>query len=394
MTRASHAVEAAGATTWDALVVGAGPAGALAARQLALSGARTLLVDAKAFPRAKVCGACLNGRALAVLHDVGLGSLVTRLGGVGLGELRLHFRGRTARLPLPAGAALSRGKFDAALVDAAWEAGAQFLPETRAIVADREAGVRRVVLKPQGAQTPTVASARVVLVATGLGHQDFKDESIARTEVAAWSRIGAGCVVTDYPEVYTEQTIFMAVGAHGYVGLVRVEGAQLNLAAAFDRDFVRASGSPGRAAARLLAEAGLPPLAALDQADWQGTAGLTRRTRPVAAERVFLLGDATGYVEPFTGEGMGWALSSAVAVTSLARRAIAGWDDSLARDWGTLHQRQVGRRQRLCHGLAWLLRRPRLDRVAFELLTRAPGMARLMIGRVNAAPAFSQEHRS
>ena len=68
-------VETAVSQKWDALVIGAGPAGALAARQAALSGKRVLLVDSKSFPRPKVCGACLNGQALVVLQSVGLGSV-------------------------------------------------------------------------------------------------------------------------------------------------------------------------------------------------------------------------------------------------------------------------------------------------------------------------------
>ena len=42
---------------WDVVVIGAGPAGAIAARQIALAGARVLLVERKSFPRRKVCGA-------------------------------------------------------------------------------------------------------------------------------------------------------------------------------------------------------------------------------------------------------------------------------------------------------------------------------------------------
>ena len=66
-----------GPERWDLIVIGAGPAGAMAARQAALGGARVLLVDRASFPRRKVCGCCLNGAALGVLTDVGLGTLAT-----------------------------------------------------------------------------------------------------------------------------------------------------------------------------------------------------------------------------------------------------------------------------------------------------------------------------
>ena len=63
-------------TTWDAIVIGAGPSGAMAARRLSLAGARVLLVEKKRFPRLKVCGACLSRAALEELDRAGLRSLV------------------------------------------------------------------------------------------------------------------------------------------------------------------------------------------------------------------------------------------------------------------------------------------------------------------------------
>ena len=164
----------------------------------------------------------------------------------------------------------------------------------------------------------------------------------------------------------------MAVGRCGYVGLVRVEDDQLNVAAAFARELIKDCGSPGAAARTILAEAGFPSIPALASASWQGTVPLTRRTWPVAGERFFVLGDAAGYVEPFTGEGMAWAMMCGKAAVPLARRAIDGWDPSLPREWTSLHRRLVARRQLLCRGLALMLRHPWLARTGFELAIRAP----------------------
>ena len=61
---------AAAGRVWDVLVIGAGPAGAVAAREVARRGARVLLADRSAFPRGKVCGCCLNGSALAGMSTV------------------------------------------------------------------------------------------------------------------------------------------------------------------------------------------------------------------------------------------------------------------------------------------------------------------------------------
>ena len=62
--------------TWDALVIGAGPAGSVAARELARRGCRVLLVDKATFPRPKVCGCCVNGAAIRALERLGLGHVL------------------------------------------------------------------------------------------------------------------------------------------------------------------------------------------------------------------------------------------------------------------------------------------------------------------------------
>ncbi|HEV3163199.1 MAG TPA: FAD-dependent monooxygenase [Isosphaeraceae bacterium] len=381
MTAATLDLDGAGERCWDVVVIGAGPAGALAARQVAAGRSRVLLLDRKTFPRPKVCGACLNGTALAVLGSVGLGDLVDRLGGIDLERLDVGLAGRLARFPLPAGKALAREVFDAALVDEALAAGADFLPATTATVEPGGEPARTVQLDRQGQRRSVEAS--VVVVAAGLAGSCLEHEPRMLTRVAAGSRVGAGCTVAAYPSVYGEGTIYMAVGRSGYVGLVRVGGELLNIAAAFDRNFVRASGGPEAAAAAVLDEAGFTPVPALADAPWQGTVGLTRQTRPVASHRLFLVGDAAGYVEPFTGEGMGAALTSARAVAPLALRGVSAWDASLVAAWKRQHYRLVGRHQLICRGLAVAARHPWVARGVFGLATWSPAISGELIRRVN-----------
>ena len=71
-------IGAATSELWDAVVIGAGPAGSMTARELARLGRKVLLVDKAAFPRGKVCGCCLSGSALTTLRSVGLGGLPAR----------------------------------------------------------------------------------------------------------------------------------------------------------------------------------------------------------------------------------------------------------------------------------------------------------------------------
>jgi flavin-dependent dehydrogenase len=363
----------AAAQTWDALVVGAGPAGATAARELARLGAAVLLVDRAAFPRGKVCGCCLNGNALATLTAVGLGDLVSRGGAVSLRALQLGARGATARLTLPQGAALSREVFDAALVAAAVAAGAQFLPATRAVLDGGDAAARWLRLEQAGGAVRT--AARVVVAADGLGGQLLARAGETAAPAAPGARIGAGATIDDGPEFYRPGVIYIACGAGGYVGLVRLEDGRLVLAAAFDAADVRAAGGPGAAAARRLDEAGWPAPNRLAERGWRGTAALTRRATRLAGERVFVIGDAAGYVEPFTGEGMAWALAAGVAVAPLAVRAVARWRPALAATWEVRHRQIVGRRQGICRAAAAVLRRPWLARGLIRLLAVAPALA-------------------
>jgi flavin-dependent dehydrogenase len=382
MTGSTIAFGDAPAQLWDAIVLGAGPAGALAARGLAIAGVRVLLVDRKTFPRPKVCGACLNAKALGVLDSMGLGSLPSRLGGIEIECLELASARRATRLALPGGIALSRSLLDEALVETAIAAGAEFLSGTEGRLSTCGPASRDVVLA-QGNDRVT-AGARVVLVATGLGDAKCASETVARSHVAAGSRFGAGCTVKSFPSFYRPRVIFMAVGQGGYVGLVRVEDGSLNVAAALHKDFVRACGGPGAAACEIVSGAGFPPVADFETVPWQGTLALTRQTRPLAAERVFLLGDATGYVEPFTGEGMAWAMMSSRAVGPLARRGIVCWNGALAKEWAHIHNRLIARTQHVCRGLAAVLRNPGLTRASLEATIRFPVLGHLLIKRLNA----------
>jgi len=386
----SAAPAVAAAHVWDVLVAGAGPAGALAARQAALAGKRVLLVDSRSFPRAKVCGACLNGQALSVLDSAGLGNLPSTLGGVVLDNFDVRSAGRGVHIALPEGIAVSRLRFDAALVEAAHAAGATFLPETTATVGElyvNGGGECRVVSLRDRDQAVIDARARVVLAADGLAHSCVRGHADFSSDVAPGARIGLGGHVTDYPADYRMGTIFMAIGRQGYVGLVRVEDGLLNIAAALAPEFVKGSGGPPQALAAVLQGAGFPPIASLADADWHGTLPLTRRTHRTAARRILLLGDAAGYVEPFTGEGMAWAFAAAAASTPFVERGLARWDGSLEDDWQATLRRLVLRRQRWCRALAWALRHPLAIRLVLGSLALVPSIAKPVVRSLNRPPA-------
>ncbi len=373
---------------WDLVVIGAGPAGSVAARAAARAGRSVLLLDKAAFPRQKVCGGCLNPRAIAALESAGLGAIVPHLGAPRLERLALSAGGARASVRLRGGVAVSRAALDSALIEAARTAGVTFQAQTRGEllpVSDPDdsrcesgAGARIIRLHPaaQPGAARTV-SARLVLLATGLqGGHSATPEAALQSRAQNRSLFGVGALLAagsaaDRPR----GEITMACGRGGYVGLVGVEADRLDIAAALEPRFVRTAGGPGAAIHELLASCLLTIPTALAQADWQATPALTRAPQRVWGRRVLLIGDAAGYVEPFTGEGMAWALESALAVGPLLSDAIRAWDDQVGQAWAARHAALIGARRGWCRRLAWGLRRPALVRLAVGALRMMPRLA-------------------
>lgn len=371
-------------SVWDVIVIGAGVAGSVLSRELAREGLRTLLVESKPFPRPKVCGSCFNGLALSVFEQTGLMHAVHAAGAVPLARFEAMRRGRILKVPIFEGLAVSRTAIDENLARAAVESGVTFRDGTTAVVASSrpETSFREVRLHTrEGVRT---VAAKVVIVAAGLGRTCFEADSVHRSRFAKHARIGAGCILAEAPASFRPGVIHMAIGRSGYLGLVRVEHGLLNVAGAFAPDFVKLHGSPGAAAVEVLRESGFANIPGLADGKWSGTPPLTRRTRPLADDRVFLVGDAAGYVEPFTGEGMGWALASAMALKPIVLRAAECWNPQLSAQWESTYERIVGRRQGICRILAAILNRPALSSMVFRVARVAPALTTRIVRRIDA----------
>jgi flavin-dependent dehydrogenase len=381
---ATLSLEEAAVRLWDVLVVGAGPAGSLTARELARRGQAVLLVDRSPFPRWKVCGSCLSARALSTLAQVGLGSLTRQCQAVPLGHLHLAARSRSVVLSLPEGAALSREAFDGALVQSAVAAGAAFLPETYATLTGITGGIRMAFLR-QGARE-LLAGGRIIVAADGLSGRLLAGEPGVRMIRVYDSRIGAGVVAPYPPGGYERGTIYMACGAVGYVGLVRLEDDTLDIAAALDRRAMQHAGGPAILVGQMLEEAGWPAVPSLKSLAWRGTPAMTRRATRVAGERLFVVGDSAGYVEPFTGEGMAWALEAAAALAPLAAEGAEDWTPRLAARWSSVFHHMIGDR-RASRTAAAVLRHPVLTRGVIGILERFPSLGQPVIRRLNRRPA-------
>ena len=180
----------------DALVIGAGPAGAAAAWALARAGCQVALVDREAFPRDKTCGDGLIPDSLGALATMGLRDAVAReaiappaLHIVAPGGQSVGLKGGFLCLP--------RFRLDAVLVEAAVNAGAGLLPPMSGTAPDRRRRSRARSALSNGCRR--VRSARAVHVARD-GRQRHRDESIrschaTQAERGGWPRLLQGAAI-------------------------------------------------------------------------------------------------------------------------------------------------------------------------------------------------------
>lgn len=378
MIDTSLAGEQLSSTNWDVAVLGAGPGGTIAAREAARRGLRTILIEARAFPRAKVCGGCLNPRAIQVLTSVGLSALVTQLAGVPIHGLTLKSGSLSAQVSLRPGLSVTRNHLDAALLQAAANARVTVVTETSATVNPEVTPTHRQLTLRHQDRTVQIQS-RVVVCADGLLRSSLRLLPEMGPNPVHSSRMGAGIVLNPEPgqlldsSVIPRDQITMVVGTGGYVGLAWAESNQLSVAAAVDAEAVRTAGSPSLIVHQILRASGIEMPAA--ESGWQGTPLLTTAPKWNAAERLFVIGDAAGYVEPFTGEGMSAALEQALAVLPLVEAAVQKWHPRMSSDWQRLHRQQFQKRLRICRFTAFFLRRSWMTQTVIRCLRVCPSIA-------------------
>lgn len=307
----------------DAIVVGAGPAGAVAALTMARAGARVLVVDRATFPRDKLCGDTLNPGAVRLLDELGLGPAILA------GRPRLHgmrVTGPSASVrcryrPPAAGIAIRRREFDMALLEAAIRAGARFEPglAVRRLLTDRAGHVRGVVF----ARHPTAADVRmpalIVIGADGrrsvtARHAGLHVPSrIRRWAFGAYATGIAG--MTDLGEMHVRPGSYCGLAPLGD-GLVNVcvvttppPGTRGVL------DVVRGVVSRDEELSERFATVRFEETTSV-------LGPLAADVRAVGVPGLLLAGDAAGFVDPMTGDGIHLAMQGARLAAGEALRAI------------------------------------------------------------------------
>ena len=366
-------------TQWDAIVIGAGPAGSLSAYLLASEGFRTLLTDRAEFPRPKLCGGCLAPAGQQVLRRAGLVSASDLDDAPAINRLDLQSGNQRTRLRVPGYRVVDRRDFDANLVAAAQKAGTVFRGRTSASL---EASGQVRIRDDTGNSGGEVVRSRVVVVADGLKGTSLDTDPRFSWSVKENNLVGLGAIARKLPTGCAPDAITMLHGVHGYLGVAPLSEGRADIAAAVSPAWLRQNRA-GPPLVSLAGSLGLKLMAADCETTMPGSPHLTRRRSRVEADgTVFLCGDAAGYVEPFTGEGMTWALTAAERLSPRLREALGG---NYAHGAWTRDLKAESRRRRiLCRSVGSMLRKPRLTRAVIAACESLPPFGNAVSGMLAA----------
>jgi 2-polyprenyl-6-methoxyphenol hydroxylase-like FAD-dependent oxidoreductase len=336
----------------DVTIIGAGPAGSVAARVLARAGWRVTLVEQSRFPRDKVCGESLSATGIGVLTRLGLAGHVRSLGPAILTRTALHAGdGRSATLPLPRAMwGVSRRAMDAVLLDAARDAGVRVLQPARCESLNGSLAVRDLI-----ANTIEHLHPDWTLLADGkaalLPH---------RPRATADLGVKAHFANVDAPRDAVE---LFGVRGH-YVGLAPIERGWSNVAYSVPAARLeRFRGDLDGLWQQVCSEN--PTLErrfarATRVGDWLASPLPRFAVVRHWPDRVIPLGNAAAALEPIGGEGMGLAMRSAelaaLALDDAARTGTPLPVRTLQRSFNRLWQT----RRLACRALARLLSTPAL----------------------------------
>jgi 2-polyprenyl-6-methoxyphenol hydroxylase-like FAD-dependent oxidoreductase len=385
----------------DALIIGAGPAGASTAILLKMAGWSVILVEKSLYPRQKVCGECLSAASLALLDQLGVGAAVRDRAGPELQEVG-WMSGDSTRIarfppcvggPHRYGRALGRDQLDAILVNRATELGAILIQPGRVRSVKGDLGNFACEIQPSAQDDAEHGrlriTRRVPIVIDAHGSWETGPEGGARL---ICRRPRRGSDLFGFKASFANATIPQGVlpvlsFPGGYGGLVMAEDRRLTLAGCIRRDSLAAwrdhvPGTSAGAAFELYLRASCRGVReALSDAaragPWLSIGPLQPQIRLRKPDRLFSVGNAAGETHPLIGEGMSMALQSAFLLTSYLTKQSAHAID--AKRMRAIHQayRSAWRaafavRLRLAAVFAHIAMRPVLSSPVTRLLRDYP----------------------
>jgi flavin-dependent dehydrogenase len=359
---------------WDAIVVGGSVAGSASAAALAAQGLRVLLCE-KAPGRDKACGEGLLPAGVSALERLGLSEALRRARGEPFSGVSFALEQQIAQAQFAHGTAFGvrRQRFDAALLELAAARPGVTLRE-RVIVDDLwrdEAGRVGGVVFSGG----EIARSVLVVGADGLGSKiraraglDLGLPRRKRYGLRVHFGVRGGLpfgnqvrVLLDHPGEF-------------YVTPVAPDQVQV---AFLGEDLAARGFSRQSFAACVLKHPVLGPLleGALALGPAMGAGPFGRRARAVVADGLALVGDAAGYVDAVTGEGMELALRSAEVLGLHAARAVAeGARAGSLRSYAKARAAIVRDPDRLTRLVLWMQRYPFVARRGIRALQKSPDL--------------------
>lgn len=350
---------------FDVAIAGGGPAGSSAAIQLALAGARVLLVEQKKFPRPKLCGEFISPECLSHFQRLGVANAMLAAGGTAITTTVFYSRnGRSVHLPSewfkPGTAALglSRSEMDHRLLVRAKEVGVTVWEEAHAISLLRtDRRVTGIVVRV--GEEPHECSAALTIDATGRNRTLARDSNHVSTdgkrpELVAFKAHFENAPVQDGAcEIYFYK--------HGYGGLSGIQDGLTNLCFIVAASDVRRYGSNPETVMREVVmknnRAAYTLRDARTQTPWLSVSlsGFGRFT-PAPEPGLLTIGDAASFIDPFTGSGILMALESGKLAAEIIGPHLMNLSENisdLSREYHMAHTRTFQSRLRT----AGLLRR-------------------------------------
>lgn len=369
----------------DVVVVGGGPAGTATALFLRQHGHDVLLIDEARFPRDKVCGEGVSPEAWRLLGALGVAPRVRALRPWPLRGMALtspagvSFAGHYCG-PNGAGFAIRRKAFDCALLDAVREAGVEVRDGTRALDLVFDKG-RVSGITCQNGKAPEALAARLVIGAEGRRSVVARKLGLLREHGSLRKFAVRG--YWDGVQGLGERGE-MHVGGGGYCGIAPLSATSANVAFVLDRAGMRDAAGDlegfyrsslqlwPRIAERLQKAVLLEPPKAIGP--------LALEARRVSAPGAMLVGDAAGFYDPFTGEGVTLALRSAELAAPIAHAAlVSGRLDDLS-GYDRLRRAATRDKFRLNRLLQTTVSWPALADSVARRLSRRPDLADRLVG--------------
>lgn len=311
----------------DVLVVGGGPAGAAVATRLARAGRDVVLVERAPSYRWHAGGVFASPAVPAALRQLGLAETIIRETCRPIPAMRVETpRGNTFRLTygdddrlVEPAVGLDRERLDPALLDLARSAGVDVRLGDGVSVVERTgvAAAPMLVRMTRGSAPETTDRVRLVVGADGLRSVVARSMGVARRARFA-DRVGLTFHVEDSADEVPRDAR-MCVLRDGYIGIAPVPRGRVNIGIVFGASWRTALTKRGAADVVREIMASIPP-SPDDPATWRagamtdaiaGASPIGHRVTHRAGPGWCLVGDAAGFLDPFTGEGLHRALVSA-----------------------------------------------------------------------------------